>query len=117
MMRNFLFLIIILMLTCFNSIMAEEKPIKRSMDDKCKYFEVSQSKDGDIVTMITRQDCPTWGNTWSLVEYDCASKEYKFIGESSKGPDQINKKNPDKKFTSLVPGSSKSDTWTVACKK
>ena len=63
---------------------AEEKPIKRSMDDNSRYFEVSRVKSGDVVTMTTRQNCPTWGDNFTKRKYHCKLRKIKFIAEGSK---------------------------------
>ena len=97
---------------------AEEKPVKRSMGDKCRYFEVSRVKNGDVVTMITHQNCPTWGDSFTKRKYHCKLRKIKFIAESSK-IEKLNtyKGKPDKNWIDLVNGSSAYDTLIHACKK
>lgn len=92
----------------------EPEPIPRSMADRCKYFLVGVSRDDDVLNVVTRQDCPTFGRFFERIEVNCADGRFRYLGE---GKTLSRISNDPSDWTGLVQGSAKSDIVGFVCAK
>ena len=89
-------------------------PIPRSMSDPCAYFLVEVSRDADVLNVVTRQDCPTFGRSFERMEANCATGQFRYLGDGR----SISLISHDPSgWTPLVRGSAKSDIVGFVCAK
>jgi len=89
--------------------------IRRSENDPCRYYFVSLSElDEQRLSVLTRQDCPTYGTSYERIELNCRSAEFRYIGDAREVAGIVSRPS---KWTDFLAGSAKNDTATFACAK
>lgn len=92
---------------------AVQSEIRRSEKDPCRYYFVSLSRlDDDRLSVLTRQECPTYGTYYERIELNCRSAEFRYIGGAAK-PDDIVSRPSD--WFDFSARSAKEDTARFAC--
>lgn len=109
---------------CSFSVFANEMYRAPSFGDSGTYFIVTSEKGGDgILTVLSSRIGKDNAYTdFTKLKVNCASKQYFELGGSSedgakKSPSKSLKDWSNSKWTSLVPGSSKSDLVHYVCSK
>lgn len=91
---------------------AAEVQIPRTMADKGKYYLLDAKTKGNIIsTLHKRVGVNETG--YSKTEINCKSLQYRDMGYSESGPDNISA-SPGK-WTDVLSGSSKSDLVNFVC--
>ncbi|MDP1680069.1 MAG: hypothetical protein Q8L02_08180 [Candidatus Nitrotoga sp.] len=94
---------------------AEGELIPRNGAEKAKYYLIKVEQDVEYIrTLHSRVSAMSHG--YSLTRIDCKSARYQDLGYGENNQSNI-KMYDDVKWTDLVPGSSKSDLVSFACKK
>lgn len=83
------------------------------IEGKIRYYLLAAFVDDDIIVSLTNQ-VSSFGDAFSLMQVDCARKQYREIGATFKSPEEMDISRPSD-WTSLVRGSSKSDTVNFLC--
>ena len=91
-----------------------DEPIPRSMSDPCEYRLVEVSRDDDVLNVVTRQDCPTFGESFERIEANCVTGQFRYLGDGASV--RLISHDPSD-WTPLVPGSAKSDIVGIVCAK
>lgn len=87
--------------------------IQRSENDPCRYYFVSLSElDEGLLSVLTRQECPTYGTSYERIELNCRSAEFRYIGDARDPADIVSR--PSDWFDFLA-RSAKEDTAKFAC--
>ncbi|GAB4188856.1 MAG: hypothetical protein Tsb002_15440 [Wenzhouxiangellaceae bacterium] len=114
----------IALLACTFSVAANEMYRTPSSGDSGKYFIVTSEKgsDGIITVLSSRIGKGNAYTDFTKLNVNCETKQYFELGGSSEdgakeSPSKQLKDWPNSKWTSLVPGSSKSDLVRYVCNK
>ena len=87
--------------------------IHRSGPDRCRYFFVSLSElDDERLSVLTRQDCPTYGTSYERIELNCRTAEFRYIGDAAKVEDIVSRPSD---WLDILTGSIKEDTAKFVC--
>lgn len=90
-----------------------QSEIRRSENDPCRYYFVSLSElDQDRLSVLTRQDCPTYGTNYERIELNCRTAEFRYIGDAAKVEDIVSRPS---KWLDILARSAKEDTAKFAC--
>lgn len=92
---------------------AAQPEIQRSENDPCRYYFISLSVlDADRLSVLTRQDCPTYGTSYERIELNCRTAEFRYIGDAARVEDIVSRPS---KWLDFLARSAKEDTAKFAC--
>ena len=87
--------------------------IHRSGSDRCRYYFVSLSELGEErLSVLTRQDCPTYGTNYERIELNCRTAEFRYIGDAARAEDIVSRPS---KWLDFLAESAKEDTAKFVC--
>ena len=87
--------------------------IQRSEKDPCRYYFVTLAElDDNHLSVLTRQDCPTYGTSYERIELNCRTAEFRYIGDAAKVEDIVSRPS---KWLDFLAGSAKEDTAKFVC--
>ena len=87
--------------------------IHRSGPDRCRYYFVSLSElDDSRLSVLTRQECPTYGTSYERIELNCRTAEFRYIGDATKVEDIVSRPSD---WLDILTRSIKEDTAKFVC--
>jgi hypothetical protein len=87
--------------------------IRRSGPDRCRYYFVSLAElDADRLSVLTRQDCPTYGTSYERIELNCRTAEFRYIGDAARVEDIVSRPSD---WLDILARSIKEDTAKFVC--
>ena len=93
----------------------QQPEIRRSENDPCRYYFVSLLElDEDRLSVVTRQDCPTYGTNYERLDLNCRSAEFRYVGDAAKVEDIVSRQS---KWLDFLARSAKEDTAKFVCAK
>lgn len=95
--------------------LSQYEEVVRSSPDSCRYFLVQSTPIGNTMRVVSAQDCPTWGITFTEREYDCEKHRTRYLGDHGSSPETIQAISPPDSWARLLPGSSAADTAALVC--
>ena len=87
--------------------------IRRSSSDPCRYYFVSLAElDDERLSVLTRQDCPTYGTSYERIELNCRAAEFRYIGDAARVEDIVSRPSD---WIEILARSIKEDTAKFVC--